>query len=242
MINDLLKQQKSMKAKSLKSPFGWADRHPLIQDRVFHVPDFYFEHDKFTFPGWESEEVFGNSHPVHIEYCSGNGDWIVGKAQANPNINWVAVEKRFDRVRKIWSKIKKQNIGNLLVVCGEGLTFTQNYLASETVSAVFVNFPDPWPKDRHAKHRIIQAPFVNEMARILIHEGRMTLVTDDVDYSLIMIDEMNGSDDFEACYPKPYFLSNLEDYGSSWFELLWKEKGRVIRHIKYRRLVHSEAR
>jgi tRNA (guanine-N7-)-methyltransferase len=231
-----------MKAKSLKPSFTWKERRPLIQDRVFYVPDFYFEHDKFTFPGWESSEVFGNENPVHVEYCSGNGDWIVGKALANPNVNWVAVEKRFERVRKIWSKIKIHNIENLLVVCGEGLTFTQNYVSPGSVSTAYVNFPDPWPKDRHAKHRIVRAPFVNEMARILNRDGEMILVTDDVDYSLIMVDEMNRSEDFEASYPEPYFLSNVDDYGSSWFEQLWKEMGRVIRHIKYRRKAHSEVK
>ncbi|MFT5317900.1 MAG: tRNA (guanine-N7-)-methyltransferase, partial [Chlamydiales bacterium] len=131
---------------------------------------------------------------------------------------------------------------NLLVVCGEGLTFTQNYVSPGSVSTAYVNFPDPWPKDRHAKHRIVRAPFVNEMARILNHDGEMILVTDDVDYSLIMVDEMNRSEDFEASYPEPYFLSNVDDYGSSWFEQLWKEMGRVIRHIKYRRKAHSEVK
>jgi tRNA (guanine-N7-)-methyltransferase len=225
-----------MKPKSLKIPFPWSERHPHIEDRVFYVPNYFFQHEKFTFPSWEAEELFGNSHPVHVEYCSGNGDWIVAKALENPECNWVAVEKRFDRVRKIWAKLKNNQVKNLIIVSGEGLTFTENYLPSQTLEAVYVNFPDPWPKDRHAKHRIIQAPFVKEVARILKDDGKMVLVTDDADYSLQMIDEMEKSLFFEATHPKPYYLSNVDSYGTSWFEKLWKEKGREIRHIKYRRL------
>ena len=88
-----------MKPKDLKSPYKWEGRCPLLQDRVFYVPGYYHKHRAELFPSWQ--ELFGNDHPVCIEYCSGNGEWIIHKAQSHPEINWVAVELNFDQVEKI---------------------------------------------------------------------------------------------------------------------------------------------
>lgn len=224
-----------MTPKGLKTPFCWEERRPMIEDSVFYVPNYYFLYDKFLFPGWDSPEVFGNDHPVFVEFCSGNGDWIIAKALENPKRNWVAVEKRFDRVRKIWSKAKNLKVNNLFIVCGEGLTFTKHYIVDQSVDAVFVNFPDPWPKDKHAKHRIIQEPFVQQAHRILKMEGTLTLVTDDADYSEQMIEKVLQHPGFRASFPKPYYSREMEGYGNSWFEKFWRQMGREIRFMEYKR-------
>lgn len=224
-----------MKPKDLKHPIAWEERRPLIYDGVFFVPDFYHEHEQFIFPEWESVEIFGNDRPVSVEYCSGNGKWIIERAQAEPQKNWVALEKRFDRVRKIWSKAKNEGIENLFIVCGEGLTWTKNYLRDATVDATFVNFPDPWPKDRHAKHRIIQAPFAHQLERILKDDGIATLVTDDKTYSEQMMEVMGGIKAFELA-----FDGDNDNYGSSYFNDLWRELGREIRHMHFQKKNHPK--
>ena len=108
-----------MKPADLKAPFSWGNRQVLIEDRIFYVPTRCETYDEFKFPGWTSQELFGNDNPIQIEYCSGNGTWIADTAAANPQINWVAVEKKFMRVRKIWSKTKNLQMPNLITVCGE---------------------------------------------------------------------------------------------------------------------------
>lgn len=224
-----------MKPKNLKSPCTWETRKVVIQDRVWYVPEYYDCYQGFTFPGWESPELFGNNNPVNVEYCSGNGAWIEAKALSHPNVNWVAVEKKFERVRKIWSKIKNSDIKNLIVISGEGLLATSHYFPKQSVSEVFINFPDPWPKRVHAKHRIIQPSFVEEMNRILIKQGKITLVTDDVDYSSIMVRCMLGNEGFESICPEPYYHTDHQEYGTSYFEQLWREKGREIRYHQFRK-------
>src|SRR5690349_15082055 len=94
-----------MKPKNLKCPFTWDTRRPLICDRVVYVPEYYQSHNEFHFPNWEDPSLFGKPGKVFVEYCTGNGAWIVEKAMQQPEHLWVAVEKRFDRIRKIWSKI-----------------------------------------------------------------------------------------------------------------------------------------
>lgn len=230
-----------MKPKDLKFPFSWEARQVLLKDRVLYVPEYYDNYDQFTFPGWEAPSLFGNSKSVVIEYCSGNGAWIVEKAKSNPQNNWVAVEKRFDRVRKIWSKIKNEHLDNLVVFCGEGFRMTQEYFPSGAVDRVYINFPDPWPKKRHAKHRIVQRPFVEQISRILKPQGVLTLVTDDAVYSEQMIEVLNMQEGMCSAHPEPYYVNELEGYGTSFFDALWRDKGRVIRYHQYRKqeLMHA---
>lgn len=227
-----------MKPKHLKSPFHWKDRRVIVQDRVWYVPEYYNHYDSFTFPGWQSTDFFGNDRPVYIEYCSGNGSWIAEKALLEPAVNWVAVELQFERVRKIWSKLKNRDIPNLMIVCGEAWLTTHHYIPSDSVSAVFINFPDPWPKRRHAKHRLIAQPFLTELQRILKQESLVTFVTDDKDYSDLTIAEFNQQPGFQALFPPHYYTEVMNDYGSSFFEELWRSKGKQIR---YHQFVKKEA-
>src|ERR1700731_3962169 len=138
-----------MKPKDLKRLFTFEERRPLLADQVFYVPYYYEAYENYALPPLCN--LFGNEYPICVEYCSGNGDWILERAKLNPEKNWIAVEKRFDRVQKIWSKLKNRGISNLFVVCGEAFTFTRFYLLNGAIEEVYINFPDPWPKHCHTK-------------------------------------------------------------------------------------------
>lgn len=99
----------------------------MIHDRVWYVPERTAAPSDFVFPGWEHPDLFGNGNPVIMEYCSGNGAWIANKAIQNPHLNWVAVERKFERVRKIWSKVKNHGLANLIVICGEAHNATERF-------------------------------------------------------------------------------------------------------------------
>jgi len=222
-----------MKPEDLKSPFPWAERKILIKDQVWYVPKDCIPSSPFSFNGWEHSEFFGNQNPVFLEYCSGNGAWIADKARSNPQVNWVALEMLFERVRKIWAKGKNHSLNNLFAICGEALATTKAYFPNCCVAEAYVNFPDPWPKRRHAKFRLIQGPFVREVHRILQQDGVFTLVTDDITYSNQMIDVILKEGGFKSLYPEPYYSNVWEGYGSSYFDDLWREKGREIRYHRF---------
>lgn len=219
-----------MKPKNLKFPYRWESRRPEIHEGVLFIPDYYDKHREWSFPDWKT--IFGNTNPVIIEYCTGNGTWITEKAKDRSK-NWVAVEWRFDRVRKIWAKAKNLGLENLFIVCGEAQTLAREYLTSNSVDEVFINFPDPWPKEKHAKHRLFQAPFVQELARTVKSAGRVTVVTDDPTYSEQLSHEMLSQPAWTAVFPKPYFVTSWEGYGASFFDSLWREKGREIRYFQF---------
>lgn len=225
-----------MKPEDLTSPFTWEKRHILVQDRVWYVPDEYDNFASFSFPGWSHSSFFAQERPICLEYCSGNGAWIAAKAQAQPEYNWVGIEQKFDRVRKIWSKVKNLQLSNLLAVCGEGYRITHHYIPNGSVHSVFINFPDPWPKRRHAKHRIVQEPFIEEVRRILQMGGVLTMVTDDTGYSQFMIEVMHHFAGFESLFARPFYVTDYPSYGASYFEDLWRQKGRVIRYHAFRKI------
>jgi tRNA (guanine-N7-)-methyltransferase len=211
-------------AKDLIIPFAWSERRPILLDRFFYVPPSY---------PWVVETIpfFSQEQPIFIEYCSGNGQWIGERAKQNPHINWLAVEKRFDRARMIWLKSHREKLENLVTVCSEGAVFTRYY--APKVKEIFINFPDPWPKLRHAKHRLIQAPFLQEVRNILQTDGRITCVTDDQKYAAQMVLE------FEKC-PSDWKLifqgNEWPDYGRSFFNDLWLQKGRTIHYLAYEKI------
>lgn len=224
-----------MKPEDLKPPCPREAQLTIIHDRVWYIPRRRHQ-SPFEFPGWGHPDLFGNDLPVVVEYCSGNGAWIANKAQAHPNLNWVAVEMKFDRVRKIWSKIKNLQLNNLIVVCGEAFMVTSDYFPNESISDVYINFPDPWPKRRHAKNRLIQSAFADELSRILRKGKSLTFVTDDVPYSEWLIEVMVNHQDFTSIYPDPFYSTEDANYGTSYFDQLWRSKGRAIRYHCFQKL------
>jgi tRNA (guanine-N7-)-methyltransferase len=224
-----------MKPEDLKSPFTWGQRRILIEDRIWYVPDQFEDYASFSFPGWEHLQVFDVKRPICIEYCSGNGAWIAAKALAHPEYNWVAIDRKFVRVRKIWSKIKNFSLDNLLVACGEGYRMTHQYFPSSSVQAAYINFPDPWPKRRHFKNRLVQIPFIEEIHRILQKDGVLTMVTDDPFCSKYMIETLQRVVGFQSVYRDPYYVIDYPSYGTSYFEDLWRQKGKTIRYHAFRK-------
>jgi tRNA (guanine-N7-)-methyltransferase len=216
-----------MKPRDLKFPFIWEKRKPLICDQVFFIPKRYDHSTDAHF------SLFERTAPIWIEYCSGNGAWIIENAKAHPERNWIAVEKRFDRVQKIWSKMKNQKIENLLIVCGQAQDFTSFYTLSNSIEGIYINFPDPWPKSRHAKHRLIQKDFICQLARVCKNEAPAVVVTDHEDYVERICNEFLTHPSWKPVFPSPYFITEWDGYGSSYFDELWRNRGKTIHYLQF---------
>jgi tRNA (guanine-N7-)-methyltransferase len=165
---------------------------------------------------------------VAIEYCSGNGEWVIGRAKEDPSTLWIAVEKRFDRAKKIWKKRGAEQLANLFLIYGEANAATNYFIKSEAVDEIYINFPDPWPKRRHDKNRLIKSSFLDQLHRILKKEGRVTFVSDD--YNYIQETRAVFSDHVGFIEEAKTF-----EYGTSFFCRLWQEKGKEIYQLHFRR-------
>ena len=137
-------------------------------------------------------EVFGNNNPVHIEVGTGKGQFVLGMAQQNPEINYIGIEL-FDSVivcalEKIEAANKPSNL-RLLKVNGEDL---EKFFAKNDVDRVYLNFSDPWPKARHAKRRLTHEGFLKLYETVLVDNGEIHFKTDNrglFEYSLVSMNQ-----------------------------------------------------
>lgn len=214
------------KASEFFIPFHESGAHLL--DKCLYIPK-TIQRQSLLFT-WDDPNIFMNAQPLIVEYCSGNGQWIGEMATRFPQYNWIAVERDFARARKIWLRRFRLGLENLFVVFGEASLFTREFLQPSSVQEIFINFPDPWPKRRHAKYRLIQQEFVDDLTRILIKNGSATIVTDDERYSEQVVSCFSA---WESAFGIDKYVTDWPDFGESFFQKLWLGKNRTIRYHKY---------
>ena len=139
---------------------------------------------------WNS--VFGNDNPIYIEIGMGKGDFIIENALRYPDINFIGIEK-FDSV--IVRAIQKSNeleLNNLKIIRMDANKLSDVF--DHEIDLIYLNFSDPWPKDRHAKRRLTSPIFLNIYDNVFKEDNNIVMKTDNVslfDYSLESL-ELNG--------------------------------------------------
>jgi len=141
--------------------------------------------------------MFPQQQPLEVELGAGDGSFILEWASRHPDRNFIAVERLLGRLRKIDKKGRRAGLTNLRGIRLEIGYFTEFLLPHGSVEAFHVYFPDPWPKKRHRRHRLIQAPFAEVLHRALTPGGTVYLRTDDADYFEQMIAVLGANKSFE---------------------------------------------
>ena len=130
-------------------------------DFVVHEPQQHKGH-------WH--EVFGNDNPIRIEVGMGKGRFIMDLARANPDINYIGIEKYSSVLLRGIQKMEADPLMNLYFIRMEAEEITEVFGPKE-VDRIYLNFSDPWPKDRHAKRRLPSREFLQRYDEILIQSG-----------------------------------------------------------------------
>ena len=136
-------------------------------------------------------EIFGNDNPIFIEVGMGKGQFIMTLAQQNPDINYVGIEKYSSVLVRAIEKQEELNLPNLYFIRMEA-EYIADVFAPDEVSGIYLNFSDPWPKDRHAKRRLTSVQFLERYEQILKKEGHVIFKTDNrdlFDFSLEQVEE-----------------------------------------------------
>lgn len=136
-------------------------------------------------------ELFGNDHPIHIEVGMGKGQFIMTLAQQNPDINYIGIEKYSSVLVRALEKYHTYDADNIFFLRMDAEDIVDVFDQNE-VDRIYLNFSDPWPKDRHAKRRLTSSQFMAVYDQILCPEGKVEFKTDNrglFDYSLEAIPE-----------------------------------------------------
>lgn len=123
------------------------------------------------------KEVFGNNNPIHIEIGMGKGKFIMELARLNPDINFIGVERYSSVLLRALQKHQETELTNLYFLCIDAATADEIF-APEEIEKIYLNFSDPWPKDRHAKRRLTSRGFLQTYDKILKKDGRLEFKTD----------------------------------------------------------------
>ncbi|MGA3065413.1 MAG: tRNA (guanosine(46)-N7)-methyltransferase TrmB [Tepidisphaeraceae bacterium] len=127
-------------------------------------------------------ELFGNDHPVELEIGMGKGTFLVGQAKTRPDTNFFGVEYARWFWRYASDRLRRNHCLNARTIRAEAFFFLREFVTSGSLAAVHIYFPDPWPKKRHHKRRLIQPAFIAEVRRVLCPAGITRMVTDHADY------------------------------------------------------------
>lgn len=131
--------------------------------------------------------VFGRDARRTLEIGFGNGESLLALAAGHPDEDFIGIEVHRPGVGRLLMGIESQKLANLRVICGDAVEVLERCLPDASLVAVLVYFPDPWPKKRHHKRRLVQPEFVAQIARKLKRGGRLQLATDWPDYAQHML-------------------------------------------------------
>lgn len=152
---------------------------PIIEESPF------VEHDPKSLKGkWN--ERFENDHPIHIEVGMGKGKFITSLAMLNPDINYIGIERADSVLFRALQKQQELQLPNLVLILLNADELALVF-GREEVDRIYLNFSDPWPKDRHALRRLTSERYLNIYRQILSTAGRVEFKTDNkglFDYSI----------------------------------------------------------
>lgn len=135
----------------------------------------------------DMSELFGNNNPVILEIGFGNGESLLQNAIDNPDQNYLGIEVHRPGVGHLLMRIDESTVSNIRVLAMDAIVVIDQRLATNSISGVQIFFPDPWPKKRHHKRRLVQTVFLDLLVQKLKPEAWFHMATDWEPYAVQML-------------------------------------------------------
>jgi tRNA (guanine-N7-)-methyltransferase len=171
--------------------------------------------------------LFGNDHRVVLEIGSGKGRFLIASAMEQPDVNFIGIEKSLHYHRVILERVTKRALRNVRLINHDAFLVLQKMMPDASIAEVHIYFPDPWPRKREQKRRIVRAEVLEELRRVLTDGGSGIYVTDHREY-------------FEAAAPvvEQFFraerrIPGPDDPPRTNYEAKYRAEGRPIYEIRF---------
>ena len=142
---------------------------------------------------FDSALIFGNDNPLTVEIGFGMGTVTAEIAGKNPEMNYIGIDVHKPGIGKLLWSIDKLALKNIRVVEGDAVEVLSNRIRDNSVSAFHIFFPDPWPKKRHHKRRLIKRPFTDLLAAKLVSGAYIYMASDWEDYGIWALNELRST-------------------------------------------------
>jgi tRNA (guanine-N7-)-methyltransferase len=163
-------------------------------------------------------KLFSRRQPLQVELGSGDGSFLAQYAALHPEWNFIAVERLLGRLRKTDRKGRRAGLTNMRGVRIEASYFLEYLLPKQSAAALHIYFPDPWPKRKHRKHRLINEGFPQLARAALVPGGAIYLRTDDADYFAQMKAVFEACPSFAPIPTPPPLSEVLTDFERGFLE------------------------
>jgi tRNA (guanine-N7-)-methyltransferase len=138
------------------------------------------------------QEFLGNNHPIHIEIGMGKGRFLMELAALHPDVSYIGIERYTSVLLRAVQKMEESPLPNVHFLCIDAATLPDIFAEGE-VDRSYLNFSDPWPKDRHAKRRLTSREFLTRYDQFLAADGRIEFKTDNQDLFTFSLEEIEAS-------------------------------------------------
>jgi len=179
------------------------------------------------------DALFGRSAPKHLEIGFGRGDALINMAKAHPEQDYLGVEVHRPGIGCLLLKIEAAQLTNVRILCGNVIDLLPR-LPAHSLDVVYILFPDPWPKKRHHKRRLIQPGLLDLLAQKMKSGGYLYLATDWLDYATHMLQTLEATSPWVNGYRAGHFAPRPEDRPLTKFEQRGQQLGHQIWDLLYR--------
>jgi tRNA (guanine-N7-)-methyltransferase len=184
---------------------------------------------------WNLEAIFGRDAPTVVEIGFGMGQSLIEMALAQPENNFIGIEVHRPGIGQILHELMRHDLQNLRVVPFDAKLIVQSYLPRSSIERVQIYFPDPWPKKRHHKRRLVQTAFVQELVQVLKPGGVLHCATDWVPYAESMLEQIQACPDLVNLSAEAGFVDKPEWRPNTKFERRGVNLGHQVCDLLFRR-------
>ncbi len=175
-------------------------------------------------------DSFCTDGPIEVDIGSGKGRFLLARAESHPDTRYLGIERQASRVYRVAKKAHRRDIDNIKLTLNEASLAVNVLLEDESVTTFYVFFPDPWPKRRHHRRRLITPEFLDLLHSKLIPNGSIHFATDHQDYADVVVKLFREDSRYEEIPP----FQPSEDERTD-FELVFRNLAKPISRISIRK-------